>query len=645
MSDPRIRLVMPELRQRPDTSKLPLGRLLVERGLLKPTDLLETLGLQRRSDMRLGDLLLARGLVQERDLFQTLAEQWQVQFLSRANGPSDKTLQIGLDPHSCLTQKLVPWMRLGNATLVATSDPDNFDLASASLPAHLHPVIMAIASETDVEQALCDQSNPLLIHRAETLVPTALSCRALPQQLKTLCAVLLTTLALALILNWITVFGIYVAVFTFAITMVFTGMLLKLSGVALHLLAKAPILTREPALPDQLPRVSILVPLLGETRILPHLIKRLNMINYPKALLDIILVTEEHDDISHKSLSQIDPPKWMRTLIVPAGQITTKPRAMNYALSFCRGSIVGIYDAEDAPDPNQINHVVATFHNASDRTACIQAVLDFYNSRESLLARMFAIEYATWFRLILPGVARLGFAIPLGGTSVFFRKSVLEELHGWDAHNVTEDADLGIRLARAGYNTVLINSVTEEEANDKLWPWIKQRSRWLKGYVVTYLTYMRQPISLLFELGAWKFLGFQAFFLSSISQYMLAPLVWSCMLIFFGAPHVITQIIAPDFIGTVMLTFAGMWAISTAIYILAVIGPKHRHLIPWTITMGPYLLLGTLAIYRGIWQIMSKPFHWDKTDHGHSAEIDNYSGPVSDDTASSFSRVTNATEI
>jgi cellulose synthase/poly-beta-1,6-N-acetylglucosamine synthase-like glycosyltransferase len=98
--------------------------------------------------------------------------------------------------------------------------------------------------------------------------------------------------------------------------------------------------------------------------------------------------------------------------------------------------------------------------------------------------------------------------LPLGGTTLFFRRHILEELGGWDAHNVTEDADLGVRLARKGYKTELVSTVTYEEANCKAWPWVKQRSRWLKGFLITYFVHMRRPRRLLSDLGLRRFFGF-----------------------------------------------------------------------------------------------------------------------------------------
>ncbi|CAN0585215.1 unnamed protein product, partial [Ectocarpus sp. 12 AP-2014] len=215
------------------------------------------------------------------------------------------------------------------------------------------------------------------------------------------------------------------------------------------------------------------------------LVARLSRLTYPKALLDVVLVLEAEDRLTRETLARTDLPPWMRTITVPPGDVTTKPRALNYAFRFTRGEIIGIYDAEDAPAPDQIDRVVAQFHDSPGNVGCLQGILDYYNPRANWLSRCFTIEYASWFRILLPGLSRLGLVVPLGGTTVFFRREVLEKVGGWDAHNVTEDADLGVRLARHGFRTDLMPSVTREEANNRFWPWIKQRSRWLKGYGIT----------------------------------------------------------------------------------------------------------------------------------------------------------------
>ena len=624
-------------------AKRPLGRLLVDRGLIKTSDVLAVLGQQRYSDARLGELLNLQGLIDQSDLLQTLAAQHGAPLIDPSVFPPDTSLLDNLEAHAMLRSHTMPWARSGGGTLVATSDPENFDAAVAHFPKHLHPLSMAIADQAVIENAICTARHDELTERAENLVPHDMSCRSLPDQIKTILWLAGPILLLALAMQWLTFTGLYRAVFTFAVAMVCVGIAIKTSGAFLQLVSKVPILAAPSELPKKLPRVSLLVPLNDEKDILAALFQRLGVLTYPKSLLDVILVVEASDTATRTHLDKADFPSWMRLLVVPKGRIMTKPRAMNYALPFCRGDIIGIYDAEDAPDPDQVSEVVSTFAAQPDNVACVQAVLDFYNARANALSRFFAIEYATWFRLILPGVARMGFAIPLGGTSVFFRRTALEKLHGWDAHNVTEDADLGIRLARAGYRTLLINSVTLEEANNTPWAWIKQRSRWLKGYLITYFTHMRAPLRLLFELGAWKFIGFQAFFLSSISQYMLAPLIWSCMLIYLGAPEWVEIALPPEFLGVLMFAFLMMWCASTAVYVIAVSGKAHRHLIPWTLCMSAYMSLGTLAIYKGAWELITRPFYWEKTAHGHSA---NQSGTApSPDAESSFNRVTKATEM
>ncbi len=215
--------------------------------------------------------------------------------------------------------------------------------------------------------------------------------------------------------------------------------------------------------------------------------------------------------------------------------LTTKPRAMNYALDFCRGEIIGVWDAEDAPVKDQIEHVVSRFAQAPPEVVCLQGILDYYNPRTNWLARCFTIEYASWFRVVLPGIARMGLVVPLGGTTLFFRRDKLEELGGWDAHNVTEDADLGVRLCRAGYRTELIDTVTYEEANCRPWAWVKQRSRWLKGFMVTYLVHMRNPRQLLADLGPVAVpRPFRRFLSAPSAQFLLAPVLWSFWLILLG---------------------------------------------------------------------------------------------------------------
>jgi cellulose synthase/poly-beta-1,6-N-acetylglucosamine synthase-like glycosyltransferase len=332
----------------------------------------------------------------------------------------------------------------------------------------------------------------------------------------------------------------------------------------------------------------------------------------------VVLVLEEKDTKTRQMIEAVSLPRWMRVVRVPDGSLKTKPRALNYALGHTRGDIIGILDAEDAPATDQIERVVEAFHLAPPEVACVQGILDFYNAQSNWIARCFTIEYATWFRVVLAGAARLGLPIPLGGTTVFLKRAALNHVGGWDAHNVTEDADLGIRLARFGYRTYLIPTVTREEANNRFIPWIRQRSRWLKGYIVTYRVHMRRPFQLLRDLGARKFIGVQVFFLTTILQFTLAPALWSFWLVCFGYSTPFLEAFPPDWTKGLVALFLFSELVSLLTGFLAVARTQHEKLMPWVPMMFFYFPMGVFAVYKAWSEIVFKPFYWDKTEHGHS---------------------------
>ena len=364
-----------------------------------------------------------------------------------------------------------------------------------------------------------------------------------------------------------------------------------------------------------------MVPLYKEREIADALIRRLRRLTYPKALLDVILVLEQDDDVTRNTLAKIDLPSWIRTIEVPGlNGLTTKPRAMNYALDFCRGDILGVWDAEDAPQSDQIERVVRHFTQAAPEVVCLQGGLDYYNPRTNWRSRCFTIEYNSWFRVILPGIARLGLVVPLGGTTFFFRRDKLLELGGWDAHNVTEDANLGVRLSRAGYRTEMVDTTTFEEANFRAWPWVKQRSRWLKGFMVTYLVHMRDPLQLYRDLGLLKFVGVQAFFLGTIGQFLLAPVLWMFWLTALGLFNPMLLVLPHQTLTSLVWLFLAAEGLNIGVGVLAVSARERRFLLPWVPTMFLYFPLGVVAAYKALWELAVKPFFWDKTQHGQAGE-------------------------
>ncbi len=372
--------------------------------------------------------------------------------------------------------------------------------------------------------------------------------------------------------------------------------------------------------PDELlPVYTVLVPLYREASCIRGLIRALDALDYPQAKLDIKILVETNDSETRAALQARHMPNHFEVLVVPDGAPRTKPRALNAGLAAARGSLLAVYDAEDRPDPSQLRIAANAFIRGGPRLACAQARLAIDNIKDGWLTRVFALEYAGLFDALLPGLARSRIFFPLGGTSNHFRTAVLDRIGGWDAWNVTEDADLGVRIARLGYQSRIIQSTTLEEAPNTTKAWLKQRTRWLKGYMVTWSVHMRNPVRLYRDLGLVNFLAFHAFI--------------------GGVP--ISAIILPVFIGGVAGQIVmGVWlspgaSIARALpYLmdgfnlilgfgtamaLAAIGADRRGLkrfAIWIPTVPFYWLLSSVAAWRAIWQLARTPYLWEKTEHG-----------------------------
>ena len=296
---------------------------------------------------------------------------------------------------------------------------------------------------------------------------------------------------------------------------------------------------------EDLPVYTILVPIYHEARILPQLLQNLYNMNYPKEKLDVKILMEANDEETINEAKQLglfgSPTKLIEEIprseyrdflllftpvIVPLANIQTKPRALNYGLLRARGENCVVYDAEDSPDPDQLKKAAIIFLRSESNLACLQSKLNFYNASENTLTTWFSIEYGYWYDYYMPGLDWINAPIPLGGTSNHFRVHLLNELGRWDPYNVTEDADLGIRLARGKSKTEIINAYTYEESPINIKSWIRQRSRWYKGHVQTYLVHMRHPIKLMEDLGMMQFLKFQLTFGGNIFMPILNPVLW-----------------------------------------------------------------------------------------------------------------------
>ena len=372
---------------------------------------------------------------------------------------------------------------------------------------------------------------------------------------------------------------------------------------------------------DDLPVYTVLVPVFRETRILSQLIGALSRLNYPQSKLDVKIILEETDIAMQRAIAALHLPEHFDVIVVPAGSPQTKPRALNYALQFARGSLLTIFDAEDVPEPMQLQKAVQCFATKPEKIACLQAELAFYNPNENWLTRQFTVEYATLFKLMLPAFVIEKLPLPLGGTSNHFRVSVLRRVGGWDPYNVTEDADLGLRLARHGYATEMLDSITYEEATFRFDNWLHQRSRWLKGFMQTWCVHMRNPATLRRELGTYGFCAMQATTLGLIVSALFHPFlivhaIYTLCLGQFSASTSTPLLQALVGLNIVVL-FIGY---STAIY-AGYKALRAKHIAGWWLvlaTMPLYWFLMSIAGWMALRQFIFNPHYWNKTSHGLS---------------------------
>ncbi len=597
-----------------------LGDLLLSAGKIDRQILRSALQRRQETGARLGTVLREGGVISGDALTEALSVQWGLGRVDLEASPPDPDLLLSVDLAACIRCGCLPWRRLDGRVIIVLEDPFLAEEAQKACGFENETVALALAPEDSIRKVLEAMFRPELEHSARFACPDHLSCRALDAKWLRLLAGLtvFTTLAtciLAPIVAFWAIFG-WIIVANFVITT------MRLGALAARLVPGAAPMTLQKTVPRlssyrDLPVISLLVPLHREERVLPALMKHLGALNYPREFLDLKLLVEENDSMTLNAIARLDFTDKVDVIRVPENTLKTKPRAMNYGLNFCKGDIVGILDAEDRPEPDQLLLVIEYLHYAPATVACVQGSLDFYNPKKNWLSRCFTLEYAIWFRVLMAGMRRLKLPVPLGGTTVYFRRKHLEQVGGWDAHNVTEDADLGMRLARFGYSCEILPSTTWEEANCRPLAWVRQRSRWLKGFMMTWLTHMRRPRQLAKDLGWSGFMTFQAIFLGGVTAYLSIPILWGLWVSFYF--YDIKQILG----GSEMMWQMAFWSmisgqiVMLSISLTAALSGGKRHLIPWIITLPFYWPLGALATFKALAELVFAPFYWDKTEHGH----------------------------
>ncbi len=615
-----------------------IGDLLLSLGLITQEDLDRALESQRQTGSRLGTILVADGTIDRRDLYRALARQWNHDFIDLSTSTVEDDLLEGLEPQHLLDEGWVPVRRDEDGfVLVATSDEPSPELASRIAAEIGEPVRLTITSDWDIDETLQRHFKGVLVDQAALGLwrrSVAQSARSvlLPWQ-KVLGAI---TLAVLIV---VTVFFPVQTLIT-ASMVIGLGFLVSVGFKFIVCMRGARKERLEPvtaedvaALGDRdLPSYSVLVPVFREAEVVAGLVDNLSRLDYPPERLEVLLLLEEGDDETIEAATASGLPATIRPIIIPQGQPKTKPKACNVGLFFARGEFIVIYDAEDKPEPDQLKKAVIAFRRSTANTVCIQAQLNYWNVYDNVLTRMFTVEYSYWFDYMLPGLDDARLPIPLGGTSNHFRARDLRILGGWDPFNVTEDADLGIRAACMGYRVGLINSTTYEEANRAMGNWIRQRSRWIKGYLQTLLVHLRQPRRLIRTAGLRQTTAFILLIGGTPASFLLSVPLYA---IFFASLFLPTDAMGRLFPGWVLLVSWLNLLVGNALMIyVAMMGAFRRRnyrLVKWALFNPVYWLMHATAAYKATWQLITKPHYWEKTAHGLSTPASGHAQPAGAD--------------
>ncbi len=603
-----------------------LGEILMQEGILDAPTLERALDIQRKSRSSLGDILIALGKVTPLDIARAISLQFQLPYKNMMEENPDpevlKNLTELMGESFFRKNSILPLERSGEILQVVTSKPNEKEPLQELARRTDRRLSLFVCSEREMQTALTRVFRESYI-RESTLGLFYRNPEESAMETFTSRQLLLLYGLLSLFLLGLLFWGNRPLVFLFALINIFYVISLGFKLVASILGARTEIFEQvtpeEAAALDErsLPVYTLLLPMYREPQVVKHLVEGIMSMDYPLEKLDVKILLEEDDQETYDAVRALRAPANFEIVRVPYSVPKTKPKACNYGLLFARGEYLTIYDAEDLPEKDQLRKVIAAFRKGPENMICVQAALNYFNDTQNVLTRMFTLEYSYWFDYMLPGIEALGMPIPLGGTSNHFRTEMLRLLGGWDPFNVTEDADLGIRASAHRMWVATINSTTFEEANSRPGNWIRQRSRWIKGYMQTYLVHMRHPLKLFRTIGFLPFLGVQLLIGGTFLTFLINPVLWALFLfwVFFRPSWM--EAAFPLWI-LMMSTLNLVLGNAMGIYLnmLAVFRRKLFHLTFYSLLNPFYWMLHSLAAYKALWQLFIKPFYWEKTTHG-----------------------------
>ena len=608
-----------------------LGEILKSQNRLTQAQLEEALQMQARSGARLGDVLVGEGMIGHYALHHAVAEHYRLPFVNLLEEKPDSALlsQDRLDDY--LRLRALPYKREDNITLIAVCDRNEQVMQWAS-KYYGKNYRFVITSPIDIRRVVEEYfSSQLELGSRLSLwnkqPEDSARVTMYPAQKKIFLA-LMAFFALTLAVHPVlAALGILIFCHVaYAITMLFKCVVFQVGT------QPQPSINWTQALMKlderTLPVYTILVPMYREASTLPKMLENMYKLDYPFSKLDIKLVLEADDTETLEAAYKLRPNYQFDIVRVPPSNPRTKPKACNYALRFARGEYVTVFDADDCPDPLQLKKAVHMFRTQSKDVACLQARLNYYNFNDNWLTRFFSLEYTILFSFMLYGLQRLGIPLPLGGTSNHISLEKLRSLGEWDPFNVTEDADLGTRLAARGYKTIMLDSYTLEEAPVSFGAWIRQRSRWIKGYMQTWLVHMRHPVRLYQTLGLRGFIGFQFFIGFPSFAFLTAPLIWALSLLWVGKLASLHDIPFPAWLAlltvfNLALNMLTHWYCS--LYCARLYRVGRRTIITAGMLYPFYLVLHSIASYKALWQLFVKPHFWEKTTHGLARGMQQFS--------------------
>lgn len=607
----------------PSVQSAAFAELLLDSGLISEEQLAIARAAKAKTGSHIDDVLVSMGMLSVDLLRVQMARAWSIAPLDMSAPHLDEPLIRQWSGQQMMAENWMPIRRAFDGTLVVATARIPDPQRRSEIERHLGETVhFEAATSTDIRRLVLHvfhreiadgAANELFRQNPELSARTTFS-RGQKVGIGVLVAAILVT---AVFFPVQVVIGIITAISVVFFAGTVFKFLVAMIGAKYDVVERVTDADVARLTDAELPRYTVLVPVFREANIVAQLVNNLGRIDYPVDKLEVLVLIEEEDTLTRDAFLGANPPAHFQIVTIPKGAPQTKPRACNVGLYFATGDLLVIYDAEDTPEPDQLKKAVVAFNRGGSKTVCVQAALNYFNADENVLTRMFTLEYSYWFDYMLAGLDAADLPIPLGGTSNHFRTSALVELGGWDPYNVTEDADLGIRASALGYRVGVVNSTTMEEANTSIPNFVRQRSRWIKGYMQTTLVHARRPGQLIREIGWRRFLSFALLIGGTPATFLgVIPLYLATFFTIFVPAEALEQFFPVWLLWICLVNF--IIGNSVMVY-LSMMGPYKRgtfDLILWALLNPLYWILHSVASYKGLWQLITKPHYWEKTEHG-----------------------------